>query len=133
MGELRQRGKVWWIRYYRNGVRHEESSGSDRKGVALNLLNLREGDRAKGVPVSAAIGRLRFAEAAADMIADYETNGKRSVDEVERRIRLHLEPWFGGKRMAAITTADVRAYILKRQTDTTVTRPPTTARARTGR
>jgi hypothetical protein len=25
MGELRQRGKIWWMRYYRNGRRFEES------------------------------------------------------------------------------------------------------------
>src|SRR5438094_4341449 len=38
MGELKRRGNVWWIRYCRNGRRYEESSGSDKKGVAINLL-----------------------------------------------------------------------------------------------
>lgn len=122
MGELKRRGKIWWLRYYRNGRRHEESSGSDKKGVALDLLRIREGDISKGMPISAKIGRLRFEEAAADVLADYRTNGKRSADEVERRIRLHLTPWFGGRRMAAITTADVRAYVAKRQSDTTIVR-----------
>src|SRR5436309_15820080 len=109
MGELKRRGNVWWIRYCRNGRRYEESSGSDKKGVAINLLKLREGDGAHGLPVTPRIGRLRFEEAAADVINDYRTNGKRSLDEVERRLRLYLTPYFGGRRMASITTADIRA------------------------
>jgi integrase len=44
-------------------------------------------------------------------------NARRSADELERRIRLHLLPYFGGRRLAAITTADVNAFILKRQKD----------------
>lgn len=85
----------WWIRYYRNGRRHEESSGSEKKGVAIDLLKVREGDVAKGLPVSAKIGRLRFEEAATDVLNDYRTNGKKSTDEVERRITKHLTPFFG--------------------------------------
>ena len=60
MGELRKRGPIWWIRYYRNGKRYEESSGSDKKGVATDLLKVREGDSARGVPVTPKVGRLRF-------------------------------------------------------------------------
>jgi integrase len=132
MGQLRKRGEIWWIRYYRNGRRYEESSGSDKKGKAIDLLKIREGDGAKGLPVTPAIGRLRFEDAAADVVADYRTNGKRSAAEVERRIRLHLEPWFGGRRMVAITTADVRAYIAKRQADRTITRAAYDLKGRDG-
>lgn len=121
MGELRQRGSIWWVRYYRNGKRYEESSGSAKKGVAIDLLKTREGD-GPGGRVTPKIGRLRFEDAAADMLNDYRTNGKRSLDEVERRIRLHLEPWFGGRRLATITPVDVRAYIAKRQADTEIVR-----------
>jgi integrase len=34
--------------------------------------------------------------------------------------RLHLLPYFGGRRLASITTADVNAFILKRQKDVMV-------------
>ena len=122
MGQVKLRGRIWWVRYYRDGRRYEESSHSEKKQAAIDLLKIRLGDIVKGVPVTAKLGRLRFEEAARDVINDYRTNGKRSIDEVERRIRLHLEPWFGGRRMAAITTADVRAYIVKRQADTTILR-----------
>ena len=118
MGELRQRGKTWWIRYYREGRRYEESARTTRKDEAVRLLRLREGDIAKGAQVTSEIGRLRFADAAADMLTDYRTNKKRSTADVERRIRLHLAPWFGNRRMTTISTTDVRAYIAKRQADT---------------
>ena len=98
MGQLRRRGQVWWIRYYRNGKRFEESSRSERKQDAIDILRIREGDVAKGLPVSSKLARLTFDEAAADVIADYRVNGKRSADEVERRITKHLVPYFGGRR-----------------------------------
>jgi hypothetical protein len=34
MGELRKRGAVWWIRYYRNGRRFEESARTSKKEEA---------------------------------------------------------------------------------------------------
>lgn len=116
MGQLRKRGNLWWIRYYRNGQRHEESSHSAKKQAAIDLLKIREGDVAKGVPVSAKISRLRFDDAVADVVTDYRVNGKRSLDHVARRITLHLAPFFSGSRMAAITTAEIRRYVAARLT-----------------
>src|SRR5687768_7779431 len=93
MGSLRKRGGVWWIRYYRNGKRHEETSHSKKEGAARTLLKLREGDVAKGLPVSPAIGRLRFEEAAKDLEHDYSANRKGSLSDVKRRVELHLMPF----------------------------------------
>ncbi len=117
---IRKQQNVWWIRYYRDGRRHEESSHTTKKGEAQRLLKVREGKVAEGVPVSAKVGRLRFQEAAAGVVNDYRTNKKRSLRDVETRIRLHLEPFFGGRRMASITTADVRAYSAERQAPVTL-------------
>jgi ABC-type dipeptide/oligopeptide/nickel transport system ATPase component len=76
LGEIRKRGDVYWIRYYRNGKRHEESARSARKADAERLLAIREGDVAKGVPVSAKIGQLCFEDAVKDLVNDYKANGK---------------------------------------------------------
>lgn len=114
MGEIRLRGKTWWIRYYRAGRRYEESSGSERKQAAIDLLKIREGDGARGIPVIPKIGRLRFDEAAADVVTDYRVNGRRSIAHVERRIKNHLTPFFGGRRMAAITTSTIRDFVAQR-------------------
>jgi integrase len=116
MGELKLRGKIWWIKYYRKGHRAEESSGSKNREVAKHLLKIREGDLAKCVPINAKVGQLRLEEAAADLLTDYRVNGKRSLRDVQRRIDKGLTPWFRDRRMASINTADIRAYVAQRQT-----------------
>lgn len=116
MGQLRRRGSVWWIRYYRNGRRFEETSGSEHRDDAKRLLKLREGEIAKGIPVSAKIGQLRFDQAAKDLLTDYDINGKRSAKNLRTTvIEGALAPWFRGRRMASLTTADIREYIAHRQ------------------
>ena len=132
MGELKQRGQIWWIRYYKNGRRHEESSGSTKESDAKSLLRLREGDIERGVAITPKVGRIRFDEAVKDVINDYRTNRKRSLDDVERRIERHLKPFFGNRRMASITTADIREYIDSRQKETTIFRRAFTFTARDG-
>ena len=133
MGELKQRGQIWWIRYYKNGRRHEESSGSTKESDAKSLLRLREGDIERGIAITPKVGRIRFDEAVKDVINDYRTNRKRSLEDVERRIERHLKPFFGNRRMASITTADIREYIDVRQKETTVVRKAFTFTARDGR
>ena len=115
MGEVRRRGQIWWVRYYREGRRHEETSRSRKKGDAERLLKLREGDIARGVPVTPKFGQLRFDEAAEDMFLDYRVNNKRTLADVECRVRKHLRPVFGGRRMGSITTADVQRFVARRQ------------------
>jgi integrase len=132
MGELKRRGQIWWIRYYKNGRRYEESSGSTKESEAKSLLRLREGDIERGVAITPKVGRIRFDEAAKDVLNDYRTNRKRSLDDVERRIEMHLKPFFGNRRMASITTADIREYIDSRQKETTVLRKAFTFTARDG-
>lgn len=132
MGELRKRGSTWWIRYYRNGKRHEESSGSTKESDARSLLRRREGDIERGVAVTPKVGRMRFEEAVQDVLNDYRINRKRSLDDIERRIAKHLAPYFGQRRMASITTADIRAYVAHRQAQRTVLIKAFTFTARDG-
>lgn len=110
MGQIRKRGRIYWIRYYRHGQRIEESSESSKWETARDLLREREGDISKGVPLTARSTKLTFDDAVKDVISDYIVNGKRSTSDLERRITLHLTPYFGGKRLSAISVADVRAF-----------------------
>ena len=114
MGCLYKRGRVWWLKYSRDGRAYFESSGSKKHEDAKRLLRLREGDIEKGVPVTPKIGRLRFDEAVDDVKAEYKANGRKSLDVVEGRVRVHLTPFFAGKRMSVITTAHVRTYSNRR-------------------
>jgi Phage integrase, N-terminal SAM-like domain len=66
--------------------------------------------------------RFRFEEAANDLVTEYRVNKRRSLDELERRIEKHLKPFFGGWRMASITTPNVRTYVAERQSTTEVTK-----------
>src|SRR5688572_25266295 len=120
MGEIRKRGAIYWIRYYRDGRRYEESAkaanAANTYEGARDLLRQREGDVSKGVPISPKIGRLRFEDASKDLLTDYEINGKKSHKNLKNTIiEGALEPWFRGRRMASLTTADIRAYVADRQ------------------
>src|SRR5205823_4745629 len=77
---------TWWIRYYRDGLRIEESTEQTSKGEAERLLKLKEGDVAKGVPVNPKMGQLRFDEAAADLLTDYQINQRKSYANTTRQI-----------------------------------------------
>lgn len=113
--KVRRQQKTWQLRYYRNGRRYEESSHTAKKGEAERFLRIREGSVAQGLPISPEVGRVRFDDAVADVILDYKINGKKTHRQVERRIALHLEPYFGGRRLVSISSADARSYIAHRQ------------------
>lgn len=114
MGTIYRRGELFWVQYFRNGKRYRESTGSQKETDAKRLLRLREGDIERGVAVTPRVGRLTFNEAADDLRNNYRVNARKTLDDTEARIRLHLAPVFGGRRMANITTADVNAYTAAR-------------------
>jgi integrase len=112
--EIREQ-PIWWIKYQVGGRPQCVSSGSDKKKVAEDLLKDREGDVVKGMPITAQVGKIRFEEAADDLLNDYRTNKKRSLKTITLRIEKHLKPFFGGRRMTAIGTALARAFVARRQ------------------
>ena len=81
---------------FRNGRQQFESSGSEKETEAHRLLKLREGDIARGLPVTPKIGRMRYEEAQEDFLNDQRVNNRRSPVKLEARIKLHLEPFFRG-------------------------------------
>lgn len=89
--------------------------GGRTRRNARSLLRIREDDIERSVPVTAKIGRVRFDEAATDVLNDYRTNRKRSLDDVARHIEKHLAPFFGNRKITSITTADIRESISSRQ------------------
>ena len=107
--------RTWWISYRAaGGKRVKESSGSLLKTVAEKLLESRNGARIHRLPVIKNAEHLTFNDAARAVINDCAVNHKVSEVTVTRRITKHLTPIFGGQRLAAITTADVSAYIVHR-------------------
>ena len=50
-----------------------------------------------------------------DLETEYTVNKRDSLEHLKRRIKLHLKPWFRGRRMTKITAADINAYVQHRQ------------------
>lgn len=119
----RKRSRFLWIKYHQNGRVVRESTETTNETAARRMLRVREGDIERGIPIDPKVGRITFDEAATDMLNDYEANGRRTHADARRRIEKHLKPVFGHRRMAWITTSDVRAYVAKRKADERIIRP----------
>ena len=80
MGRIyRQAGRhIWMLKYYRDGRAIVESGRTDHKTEAKKLLRQREADLDRGVPLGPRVGRIRFTEAATDVLNDYRVNNRRS-------------------------------------------------------
>ncbi len=117
VGEIILRGRIYWIRYYDlRGLRRFETTKSTDPADAEKQLRKRLSAKDAGVLPEAAIGKLTLKEATDDVIADYKTNGRKSLADVEGKIRLHLHPFFGERRkMTSITTASLREFVAERQ------------------
>jgi integrase len=112
--QVRQ-SNIFWIKYYRNGKAERENAHTADFTAAKRLLQSREGDVARGIPVSAQLGRVKIDELTEDVVTNYKINQKKSLDDVERRLRLHISPFFGGRRAVSITTSSIERFILTRQ------------------
>ena len=107
----RQAGRqTWMLKYYRDGVAIVESARTTEKKQAEKTLKLREAAIVEGRRVAPKFGRLTFAEAFADVRNDYVTNGRKSLEQLERRARVHLLPIFGPRKLVDISTQEIRAY-----------------------
>jgi len=83
MGMIYKRGKTWWIKYYRNGKYYRESSGSEKKMVAKNFLDQREGEIAQGKIPGIHFDKVRLDELAEDLLTDYRINRRKSLERAE--------------------------------------------------
>ena len=106
---------TWWLKYYQNGRQIVESFGTTKETFAQRTLRTREGDVEHGIPINPKMGRVTFEDAADDIVNDYKANHRRSLANLEQRLRLYLKPYFRGRLLASISTAHIRAYIAHRQ------------------
>ena len=95
MGCLYRRGKTYWIKYYRNGKPHAESSKSDKLEVDRRLLKKREGKIGQGKLPDVYFDRVKFDELAEDFLTDYRINGNKSLVRAEISVA-HLKKEFEG-------------------------------------
>lgn len=114
MGSIFRRGSVWWVKYYSNGRPIRESSRSTNRNAAVALLKKRVGHVAEGKPVSPAAERIRLAELLDDWLTTLKIEGRTSLPQARIR-RQNLLDFFGLRRAQAITTTEVRNYVVSRQ------------------
>jgi integrase len=106
-----KRGRTKYeIKYVKDGKWISEATGTSDEKEAAKILQDRETDIRRGLPLAAGVGKIRFDQAADNLKAEYRLNGRRSLGDLETTIEEHLRPAFGGRRMASITAADARQY-----------------------
>lgn len=115
-GSIFLRGKTWWIGYSVNGTLHRESAKTDVKQKAQNLLK----DRLSGLHTGTFDPDTRNTTVSDlyDLLHnDYKVNGKRSLDDVERNWKNHLEPFFGNVKASQVNYASIARYVEQRQSE----------------
>jgi len=106
---------VLWIKYYRNGVPIRESSGSSKVKAAEKLLRQRLGAISAGTYIPVQTTKTLVSELAEDLLREYKINGRKSIDDLTARWKLHLRPFFGVLRAIEVTSEVVARYIDTRQ------------------
>jgi integrase len=107
---------IYWLSYYADGKRIRESSGTTSKRKAEDLLKEREGRVVTGQPILPRADKVRYAEARADLLTDYEVRKTRDIAEAVGRL-VHLDRFFDGRRISGIGPADVTDYARARQAE----------------
>lgn len=115
-GGIQRRGeRSWRIRYTNaDGIRQAETIKGTQEDAEKELLS-RLNDIAKGLEVTSRHSTVLFGSLMKDVLTDYKLNKFRSHDDIEARFRRHIEPVFGPRRAAQITTAQIKAYIVTRR------------------
>jgi len=86
MGHIYKRGKIYWIKYSRNGKPYYESTKSKKRADAKRLLKKREGEISEGKIPGVYFDKIKFDELAEDYIADYRLNQKKTLVRAGRSI-----------------------------------------------
>ena len=112
----KQKGSaVYWVKYYRNGKSFRESTRTTNKQEANDFLKQRLGEIATGNFYGPLAERVTIAELAEDFLRDYRINERKSVDDVEARWKLHLQPFFGHMRACEVSSDLVARYVDSRR------------------
>jgi integrase len=113
------------IRYYRNGIRHAESSHSDKLGVAKELLRRRMNEICAGTFIEAHDRKVTVDTLYHALLDDYRNNQMRSLECTLERWQSparngeelpppgRLKQFFSGIRAITVTTDTLNRYVAK--------------------
>lgn len=112
-GSIRLRGRIWWITFYVFGLPVAESSESEDRNVAVNLLQRRIGEAAAGRDVTPE--KATIADLCALVLADYRFRKLRDAAMVQWRYEAHLRGSIGSLPAARFGARQVREYVEARR------------------
>jgi integrase len=119
-GSIQNRGSSFRISYYDiNSIRQYESFATAEE--AQRELAKRVAAVVAGVPVSSKPNMVKFWELADAVVTDYEVRKLATVEDIKARFRLHILPVFGERKAVAITSDELKHYILRRQAENAAT------------
>ena len=120
-----KRGDIYWISYSYQGEQYRESTGTDNKQFAKDVLAKRQVEmreqRFFDVKKGAKVG---FEELADDFLEFYRDRRRKSLERAETSVK-HLQAYFGGKRSAEITPEAIEDYIKTRRQELSKLGKPT--------
>lgn len=106
---------TWWCKVYVNGQAVRLNTHTTKKRAAQDFMRSKEVDGKRGVPVLPKVNRKTVGDLLDGVLADYKAQGRRSIADAERRIKLHVRPAFGTWNAAGVTDDDVQKYIADRR------------------
>jgi hypothetical protein len=112
---FRQRGCCRWsIQYSKGGRRIREATGTTDRKVAVQKLRQRLAQIATGAFVSPQFERIKVEQLFRPYVEDLERRGK-GTEHATRRWKLHLEPFFGWRRVVSVGTDVLNQYVNERK------------------
>lgn len=115
-GRVYRRNRTWWLQYSYRGQVFRESSKSESKKVAQDLLRTRLGEMRPGARATAQSAEASFQELAEMLERDYSVNGRKSIADLSYRIG-HLRPHFERLPASAISHEHMVRYIVDRKAE----------------
>jgi integrase len=102
---------VYWIQFCTGGKVHRESTETADLEEAKEYLIKPQGE---ALTAGSSPSKVTFGELAAAEISDYETNGRKTIEDLKARLDLHILPVFGSKKARDIRAGDITEYAAAR-------------------
>jgi len=115
MASLYRRGKVWWVKSYRNGKMVRTSLKTTDKTEARRRMKEMESQYASTLPYgTCVIPSVTWETAAQDLLAYYRAYGTRNPVEAGYKVK-HLTTYFTGMPLDSIDSQAVTGYVSRRR------------------
>jgi integrase len=109
-GSIYLRGKVYWIKYYKDGKPLRESARTGDFETAQAELAKRINEVKHGKTPNIQLPRVKFDDLSEDFLRDYRINGRKSLARAKFSV-MRLEAFFGWMRVIDIDTSKIYKYV----------------------